>query len=321
MHSAPVTAGRRGVFVAEVLANQPLGGDHFRMQLAVEGFALARPGQFIQLQCRPLDHHRDRIVAEWPADRPPRLSQSELLDREAFLRRPLSLAACRIGPDGRTELLLIYRVVGTGTRWLSGLASGEQLSVLGPLGNGFAIRDSAPAAALVGGGVGIPPLIFQAAALVAGGKQTIAFCGARRAEMLPLTLVPAAKVSATTEPTPCLAEFASQGVPAVVATDDGSLGHHGLISEAFAVWLEKSPFAPGRITVYACGPEAMMRAVAELCIARKIECQLAMERHMACGMGTCQSCVVKVRSDDPRGWAFKLCCTDGPVFDAKEIVW
>jgi dihydroorotate dehydrogenase electron transfer subunit len=321
MHSAPVTAGRRGVFVAEVLANRPMGGDHFRMQLAADGFPLARPGQFIQLQCRPLDPQGDRIVADWPADRPPRLSQSELRDVEPFLRRPLSLAGCGPGADGRTELVLIYRVVGTGTRWLTGLAPGEQLSVLGPLGNGFATRDSAPAAALVGGGVGIPPLIFQAAALASAGKRTIAFCGARRAELLPLTPVPAAKVSRTAKPTPCLAEFASHGVPAVVATDDGSLGCHGLISEAFTVWLEKSSFVPGQITVYACGPEAMMRAVAELCIAMKIECQLAMERHMACGMGTCQSCVVKVHSDEPLGWAFKLCCADGPVFDAREIVW
>ena len=73
--------------------------------------------------------------------------------------------------------------------------------------------------------------------------------------------------------------------------------------------------------VYACGPEAMMRAVGETCIARGVEYQLSLERTMACGMGTCQSCVCRLRADNDRGWTYKLCCADGPVFDAAEIVW
>jgi dihydroorotate dehydrogenase electron transfer subunit len=315
------TIAKRGMFVAEVLANQPLGGDHFRIQLAVAGFPQAQPGQFVQVQCRPIDPQQEGTVLEWDARHPPKPGQGELCDKEPFLRRPISLAGCQVGPDGRTQLLLICRVVGTGTRWLSGLSAGEQISVLGPLGNGFAIRDSAPRAVLVGGGVGIPPLIFQAAALAAAGKETVAFCGARQAGLLPMTLVPGAKVAANVEPTPCLVELVVQGVPAVVATDDGSLGYHGLVSDAFARWLDIARPAAGQVVVYCCGPEAMMRAVAELCLARDIECLLALERHMACGMGTCQSCVVKVRRDDPPGWAFELCCADGPVFDAREILW
>jgi dihydroorotate dehydrogenase electron transfer subunit len=321
MQSAGENVAKRGVFVAEVLANLPLGCEHFRLRLAAEGFPQALPGQFVQLQCRPIHPQQDQLVAEWSAARPPRLTQSELRDTEPFLRRPLSLAGCRIGPNGRRELTLIYRVVGTGTRWLSGLAVGEQLSVLGPLGNGFVIRDSARRAVLVGGGVGIPPLIFQAEMLAAAGKQSAAFCGARQAGALPLTLVPGSRVAREPQPTACLAEFAAWGTPAVVATDDGSLGYGGFVSEAFARWLDASGPAPGELVVYCCGPEAMMRAVAQLCLARNIECQLALERHMTCGMGTCQSCIVKVRSDAPPGWVFKLCCTDGPVFDARDLVW
>ena len=95
----------------------------------------------------------------------------------------------------------------------------------------------------------------------------------------------------------------------------------GTISEAFARWFEHHDFDPRDMAVYACGPEPMARAVGDICVKRGMECQLALERHMACGMGTCQSCVVKVRDATPAGWSFKLCCADGPVFDAKELLW
>ena len=78
----------------------------------------------------------------------------------------------------------------------------------------------------------------------------------------------------------------------------------------------------GEVTTYACGPESMMKAVADLCALRRIDSQLCMERSMACGMGTCQSCVVPVHDTDaPDGWCYKLCCTDGPIFDAQQVIW
>ena len=106
-----------------------------------------------------------------------------------------------------------------------------------------------------------------------------------------------------------------------IATDDGSLGRAGFVDQAFEHWLDQAGLGAEDLVVYACGPEAMMQAVAEICLLREIECQLALERHMACGMGTCQSCVVKIRDGSDRGWSFKLCCTDGPVFDARDVVW
>ena len=178
-----------------------------------------------------------------------------------------------------------------------------------------------PVAALVGGGVGIPPLVYLATELAKRGKEVTAFCGARSAERLPLTIIPGARVSADGEPSDCAVEFSLAGVRTAVCTDDGSLGCRGFVSDAFRRWLDKRELAGHGAAVYCCGPEAMMQAVAQICLARDMPCQLALERHMACGVGTCQSCAVKIRSDNDRGWAYKLCCTDGPVFSAEEVLW
>jgi dihydroorotate dehydrogenase electron transfer subunit len=110
-------------------------------------------------------------------------------------------------------------------------------------------------------------------------------------------------------------------VPSVLATDDGSLGVPGLVSDAFIRHLESDRGAWGDLAAYCCGPEPLMRAVGNACIERGIECYLAMERHMACGVGTCQSCVCRIKADNERGWDYKLCCTDGPVFEARAVVW
>jgi dihydroorotate dehydrogenase electron transfer subunit len=337
MHAEHRTTSARGVFAGEVVANRRICREHFRLNLKVAGFPPTRPGQFVQVQCRPPDAPVDNTVTDWPADRPPKLTQAELRDVEPFLRRPISLAG-RTDRDGGAELSFIYRVVGTGTRWLAGVAEGEAISVLGPLGNAFAIRDRVPAAVVVGGGVGIPPLVYLAGALGAAGKRTVAFVGARSADLLPLTVVPGARVPADVAATPCVAEFAAVGVPAVIATDDGSLGYRGLVSDAFAAWLKKPEAESAKAVVYCCGPEAMMQTVAAACQAADIECQLALERHMACGMGTCQSCVVKTRTsgrveghasswpgadatERVPPWKYSLCCADGPVFDARDVLW
>ncbi len=94
-----------------------------------------------------------------------------------------------------------------------------------------------------------------------------------------------------------------------------------MVHEAFAQWLEREKPISDELVVYACGPEPMMKAVADICLANRIECQLALERHMACGMGVCQGCAIKVKTDEPPGWMFKLVCKDGPVFDASELLW
>ncbi len=311
----------RGVYLAEVAGNQPLCDEHFLLRLSLKKFPNTRAGQFVQLLCRPPVAQVGMHEIEWPDGRPPKFTQGELTGKEPLLRRPLSLAGRKDCPDGSVELSIIYRAIGTGTSWLSGVNTGDKLSVLGPLGNGFDIFADKPLAAVVGGGVGIPPMIYLARTLAAAGRQTVSFNGARSINLLPITLVAAADIATTGQTTMCVQQFAEFGVPASIATDDGSAGFGGTVSEALHNWLNVHVEDADQLAVYCCGPEPLMRAVGEMCVSRKITCQLALERHMACGMGTCQSCVVKIRDHTEPGWSYKLCCSDGPVFNADTIVW
>ncbi len=310
---------KRGVFLGEVLDNVPLCHEHFKVTVRIEGFPPSEPGQFVQLQCRPPVPQTGSHPLDWPQGGWPKPTQAELTDKEPLLRRPLSIAGRR-DKASAGEIDLIYRTVGTGTTWLAGVEAGQTLSVLGPLGNGFTIGEG-KYAAMIGGGVGIPPMIYQGEALAQAGKQTVAFCGTRSGDMLPVTLSGDIAPATAGEPTMCIGQFAGFGIGSVIATDDGSLGYPGLVSEAFGRWLVTVGINPKELTVYSCGPEPMMQAVGEICIRHGCDCQLALERHMACGMGTCQSCAVKIRDDSDLGWSYKLCCTDGPIFDAHEIIW
>ncbi len=318
----PMTAAgeaqRRGIFRASVLENRRICPDHYLLRLELAALPPTRPGQFVNVRCGRLPP--DAAVVDWPEGAWPRLTQPELADRQPLLRRPFSLAGRRDLPGG-VHLEILHRVVGVGTAWLAELGAGAEVDLLGPLGNGFSVGDDRPVAVLVGGGVGIPPLLYLAETLAPAGKQTVAFVGARTARLLPLTVAESEPPSQAGRPTMCTAEFAARGAATVVATDDGSLGVAGMAHEALARWLERQRLKPGELAVYACGPEPMLRAVADLCGARAVRCELALERHMACGMGTCQSCVVKVRDAAPPGWRYKLACRDGPVFDAEELIW
>ena len=313
------TKGARGTFEMIVLANDRLCDGHYLLRLGAV-FPPTRPGQFVQLQCRSTSPHAPPRPVDRPEGAWPQLTGPELAGVEPLLRRPFSLAGRR-DTDGGTQIEIIYSVVGTGTRWLATAEPDGTLSVLGPLGNAFDVREDKPLAVLVGGGVGIAPLIYLASALRDAGKPAVAFCGAGSGDMLPLTPVQGEEISKSGRSTSCMAEFARWGVESAVATDDGSLGYAGLVTDLLEQAVDDIDHAADLLVVYACGPEPMMQKAGEICIARGIECQMSLERHMACGMGTCQSCVCKVRSDGGEGWEYKLCCADGPVFDAGEIVW
>ena len=312
---------QRGITPATVLANEPICDEHVRIVLAAAGFGPTAPGHFVQLRCGDPAGGDEYAAVQWPEGQPPTFTQPELIGRQPLLRRPFSIAGRRDLPDGQAELDVIYRVKGVGTRWLSTVRPGESLSVLGPLGNRFEIAADKSTAVLIGGGVGIPPLLYLAEALAAAGKDTVAFVGARSANHLPLRLLPTGSVRTDGRVSRCIAELAAAGVETAVATDDGSLGFAGVVSETFSAWLNECGIGPEQITVYACGPEPMLEAVALIALAGGIDAQLSLERYMACGMGTCQSCVCKIRDDNPQGWSFKLCCTDGPVFNAADIIW
>lgn len=306
------------MFAARVVAQRRLCAEHYRLTLALPGFPPSRPGQFVQLLCRrPHQRSRPRELTWGPHSRP-HLTDPELTDRETMLRRPLSLAGRR-DSDCSAEIDLIYRVVGTGTRWLSGAEAEAELSVLGPLGNGFAVGET-PEAVLVGGGVGIPPLLYLAERLAAAGKSVVAIFGARTEGLMPV-LSDGEGVRAEAVPTACVADLPA-GARAILATDDGTLGFAGTASDALLEWLRRRDAGQADLACYCCGPEPLMRAVADICMQRDVPCQLALERYMACGMGTCQSCVVKIRDAAAEGgWTYKLCCTDGPVFAARDVLW
>jgi dihydroorotate dehydrogenase electron transfer subunit len=292
--------GARGVFVSRVARNEPLCREHWRLVLEVEDFPPAAPGQFVQVLCaEPND-------LGWT--------------QGSFIRRPFSIGGLR--RDGRRcEIDILHRALGRGTRWLSRLGPGEPVSILGPLGRPFEVPAAREVAWLVGGGIGIPPLIWLAEVLRGSGRQVVAFCGARSANLVPLTPVPGVPVSSQ-EPTPAFREFAAAGVSVVAATDDGSLGEAAKIPDMFHRYLERHADLIPSAAIYACGPDAMLRAVAKMGIDRQVPTQVCLERVMACGMGTCQSCVVRVHdASAEEGWRYRLCCTDGPAFDARAVVW
>lgn len=235
--------------------------------------ATAEPGQFVQLRPRPRDGH------------------------SPFLRLPLSVAAV----DG-DALDVLYEEVGPKTRALRHCAPGTWVGCLGPLGTGFT-APTAGGALLVGGGIGVPPLVFLGSRLRAAGQDPALIVGARTAaKHLPDELLaPAAR-------------------RLLRATDDGSLGHRGPVTDLLEPALAAAPSA----TVYTCGPHGMMAAVAWICARGGRACQASLEEYMACGFGVCVGCVVE-RAD--AGGAsgtygrYSRVCVDGPVYDAAQIAW
>lgn len=323
----------RDQYVCEVVENAFLCREHYRLVFRVAHFPATEPGQFVQVACRDIgvDYSPEREL-DWEPGRPLGELGVELMRPLGFLRRPFSLAGRSDGPDG-VQLELIHRVVGVGTRWLSDLKVGDAVDVLGPLGNRFRLPAADEVALLVGGGVGIPPMLYLAEKLV--GKRGVAFCGALTRDLLPLTVTGAAPppTQDSTEPLNNIDEFARHGVSAVITTDDGSYGFRGFVTQALERYLDRV-FPAGadrgmRPVIYTCGPEGMMKRVAEIAATHGIECQVAVERAMACGMGTCQSCCIRLRRDPARDgqafagkdWIYKLACTDGPVFLGKDLLW
>jgi dihydroorotate dehydrogenase electron transfer subunit len=213
--------------------------------------------------------------------------------KDPLLRRPFSLHQT----TSRGRIQIYFKVVGRGTELLAHAKVGEKISILGPLGRGFRIADSTPAC-LVGGGLGIAPMLFLAkkiSQLKRDCSQDLIILGGRT----------------QSEVAPLIADFAQFGIPIAAATDDGSYGHHGFVTEVFS-----SQLLPAESTVYCCGPEPMMAAMAVLCRKKSYPCQVSVESVMACGMGACLGCSRPVRSG---GYAHV--CLDGPVFDAEEIAW
>ncbi len=321
---------RRGQFFARVSQNVSLCREHYRLVVRLDWFSKTEPGVFVQVECRSAEANESpEGEIEWCEGT--RLAGKEMAGPLAMLRRPFSLAGRRDGA-GFVELELIHRVVGVGTDWMARLKVGDGVSILGPLGNRFTLPEKRGVALMVGGGVGIPPMLYLASRLAA--TKGVAFCGALSRDLLPLTISdrPPLPSVDSADPLMNIHEFARHGVGAVISTDDGSYGFRGFVTQALERYLDRDltdKAQRARAIVYTCGPEPMMKRVADIAAARGIECQVAVERAMACGMGTCQSCCIRLRRDPKRDgkafegkdWIYKLACTEGPVFKGADLLW
>jgi len=209
-----------------------------------------------------------------------------------FLRRPISI--CRADPRG--TLVLVLEVRGQGTAALAGLGSDGCLDLVGPLGRGFRLAAPGAKAVLVGGGIGLPPLC-QAAAH--HGANAAVFAGFRTAGAVILG-----------------DEFAALGASFAVATDDGTAGYRGLVTDLAEQHLK----ARRADVIYACGPAPMLKAAAALARKYGVACQVSLEERMACGMGACLGCACALL-DEKGQQHYGHVCKDGPVFDAERVVW
>lgn len=220
-----------------------------------------KPGQFINLYCA-----------------------SEAL----LLPRPISI--CEVDVE-QGWVKVVYAVISKGTQYFATLQGGEKITVLGPVGNGYTLRDCEESL-IVGGGVGTPPLLELVKQLK--GRKTV-YLGFRS--------------------NPYLIEELGKYATVHVATDDGSVGYHGTVVD-----LMNETAAKGGV-LYACGPKPMLKALQAWAGEKDMEAQLSLEERMGCGFGACVGCACKVVSDNEYGYTYKKVCKDGPIFDAKEVLF
>lgn len=305
---------------AHVKTNRAVCREHFVISLTLPSFHAARPGQFVHLG---VDGEDNTDVATMTAScTRPNTSPSGQGFAAPFLRRAFSMAGLRRVGEA-VEIDVLYRTVGVGTHWLAALQPDDAVSVMGPLGSGFAEPDHKSRVLLVAGGVGLPPLLWLAESVLHHGGCALGVSGAVSGD---LVAVPKAQCVSTIDDLRAAVEGSSSphdSSPAwLIATDDGTHGFHGTAVDALRAVYDRFRSSLAGWTVCTCGPEAMMRSVSEFCVQQSIPCFACLERDMSCGTGTCQSCVVALDDDqDPQGWRYHLCCTDGPVFDSSRVRW
>ncbi len=249
---------------ALVLGQESVGTQIFSLLLEEKTVAaLAKPGQFVSVYCH---------------------------DRSRLLPRPISI--CEADPAAGT-VRLVYRIAGEGTREFAALKTGDMVEILGPLGNGFPLEEAeGKRAFLIGGGIGIPPLV-ELAKRLPGKKQIIA---GYRDELF-------------------LTQELSRRGELFIATEDGSTGTKGNVLDCIR---ENGLTAD---IIFACGPTPMLRALKAYAETEKIPCYLSLEQRMACGIGACLACVCHTTEKDEHSQVKnKRICAEGPVFEAGEIV-
>lgn len=295
--------------IAQVVEQVPLARDTWRLRLQCpEIAAQSVPGQFYMI-------------------RQPGVTNP-------LLGRPFALYDTYPDPDGAPAGIdVVYLVVGKMTGVMSSWRTGDQAEVWGPLGNGFPVPPSRRLI-FVAGGIGNTPFLATAREAV-GGRV---YAASRRFAPLDPAAVTFCYGARSADYLAGLEDFQSLGIDLRLATDDGSCGHHGFVTDLVAELLEReaprqaanasADAAASRqglavdtgISMYCCGPEPMMHAVAKLAAAHQVRCWLSLETPMACGFGACFSCVTRVKQ--PNGeWDYRRVCVEGPIFPANELAW
>ncbi|MEF9984330.1 MAG: dihydroorotate dehydrogenase electron transfer subunit [Oscillospiraceae bacterium] len=207
------------------------------------------------------------------------------------LRRPISI--CEIDKEKGT-LRIVFEVRGSGTNEMANLNVGDTMDIMGPLGNnGFALLEKNKKAVVIGGGIGVPPMVEVAKHY---GKNCKAILGFRSADV-------------------CILEkdFEAFGTEVILSTDDGTKGRNGFVTDSLKELLKSEK--PD--IIYACGPKPMIKALTSITISNSIRCQVSMEERMGCGVGACLVCACKIAAEN--GDVYKHVCKDGPVFEAEEV--
>ena len=254
--------------LAEIIRREHVAEDTYRFTVKAPDIASAsRPGQFVMVRT------------------------GEGLD--PLLRRPFSIH--QVAEGGLVQIL--FKIIGKGTQALADMELGRNMDILGPIGHGFTIANDSQHL-LVGGGIGIAPLLFLARRIL------------KKSEPFSVRVHLGARIK---EEIAFLAEeFESMGLSVEITTEDGSLGKQGLITDLMADLQREKP-----MMIYGCGPYPMLRAVANICKIKKWGCQVSLETIMACGLAACLGCAVQ--RADMKGYVHV--CKDGPVFDMDDVAW
>lgn len=248
---------------ATVISQEQIATDIYSMWIRTQAAGPAKAGQFVSLYSK---------------------------NGATLLPRPISI--CEIS-DEKTALRLVYRVVGKGTKEFSGMSAGDTIKVLGPLGNGYTLKDKR--AILTAGGIGVPPIVELARELKHIYGCRISIVVGYRNELF-------------------LLEELKQYGEVYISTEDGSAGTKGNVLDAI-----KEQNVEGDI-IYSCGPMPMLKAIKKYAEEKNIEAQISLEERMACGIGACLGCVCRTKEKDEHTHVNNTrICTDGPVFDAREV--
>ena len=273
----------------ELISTQAFAGEQFVMRIRAPKCAVAaRAGSFVHVTC----------------------------DETLPMRRPLSIMRAH---DDWIEVL--YKIVGEGLHLLAGKNPGDTINVLGPIGQPFRPTPERPKCLLIGGGVGIPPMVFLADTLRDGPWEPLAILGSEIP--FPFDLQESAIATpwvddGITSTMPLLEDWE---IPArLTSLSDFEGCYRGYVTDLAELWLQSlDDDEKAGVEIFTCGPTPMLKAVAAMAAKHEVPCQVSLEEFMACAVGGCAGCTVEITT--PEGPAMKRVCVDGPVFDAETVVW